>query len=46
MTNNTLVSTFTNFATIVVGVAFLSVATVGIVAPVNAQSTVTTTTAR
>jgi hypothetical protein len=46
MTNSTLVSTFTNFITIVVGVAFLGVATVGIVSPVHAQTTVSTSTAR
>jgi uncharacterized membrane protein YbaN (DUF454 family) len=46
MTNNSLVSTFTSYITIVVGVAFLSVATVGIVSPVHAQTTVNSTAAR
>jgi uncharacterized membrane protein YbaN (DUF454 family) len=45
MTNNSLVSTFTSYITIVIGVAFLTVATVGIVSPVHAQ-TATTTAAR
>jgi hypothetical protein len=46
MTNNSLVSTFTSYITIVVGVAFLSVAAVGIVSPVHAQTTVSSTAAR
>ena len=45
-TNNSLVSTFTNFVTLVIGVAFLGVATIGIVSPVHAQWSVDTGSAR
>ena len=41
-TNNSFVSTFTNFVTLVIGVAFVGVATIGIVSPVHAQSSVHT----
>ena len=46
MTSNSIVSTFSSYATIFIGVAFLAVATVGFVAPVQAQTTVSTTVAR
>ncbi len=39
-TNTSFVSTFTNLVTIITGVAFLSVATIGIMSPVHAQSTI------
>lgn len=45
-TNNSFVSTFTNFVTLVIGVAFLGVATIGIVSPVHAQSSVDIVSAR
>jgi|GEM_PF-3583798 len=45
-TNNSLVSTFTNFVTLVIGVAFLGVATIGIFSPVHAQSSVDIVSAR
>jgi hypothetical protein len=44
MANNNLVSTFSNAFTIVVGVAFLAISTVGIVSPVNAQTVAVTAT--
>ncbi len=41
MTNSNFVANVTNALTIVIAVAFLGVSTVGIVAPVKAQTSVT-----
>lgn len=45
-TNSSFVSTFANFVTLVIGVAFLGVATIGIVSQVHAQWSVDTGSAR
>lgn len=43
MTNNNFVANVTNALTIVIAIAFLGVSTVGIVAPVKAQTSVSST---
>lgn len=43
MTNTNFVANVTNALTIVIAVAFLGVSTIGIVAPVKAQTTVSRT---
>lgn len=46
MNSTSIVSTFSNYATLFIGAAFLAVVTVGLVAPVQAQAPVSTTVAR
>ena len=46
MNTNSVISNAANIFTIMIGVAFFAVTTVGIAAPVHASTTVTTTAAR
>ena len=46
MNTTTLISNAANIFTVIIGVAFFAVTTVGIAAPVHASTTVTTTAAR
>ena len=46
MTNTSVAANVTNFLTIVVGVAFLGVTTIGLASPIKAQTTIGTSTTR
>ena len=46
MTNTSIAASVTNFLTIVVGVAFLGVTTIGLASPIKAQTTISTSAAR
>lgn len=46
MNTNALISNAANIFTVIIGVAFFAVTTVGIAAPVHASTIVTTTAAR